>query len=46
MDKRILSDELVVLKNKHSRANYPKPIRRVGALVEVDGKEREMEFLD
>jgi len=36
---------LVVLKNKDSRANYPKPMRRVRALVEVDGKEREMDFL-
>jgi hypothetical protein len=44
-DKRILSDELVVLKNKDSRANYPEAMRRVRALVEVDGKEREMEFL-
>jgi Transposase DDE domain len=44
-DKRILSDGLVVLKNKDSRANYPKPLRRVRALVEVDGQEREMEFL-
>ena len=44
-DKRILSDELVVLKNKDSRANYPEPMRRVRALVEVEGKEREMEFL-
>ena len=44
-DKRILCDELVVLKNKDSRANYPEAMRRVRALVEVDGKEREMEFL-
>ena len=44
-DKRILSDQLVMLKNKDSRANYPEPIRRVRALVEVDGQEREMEFL-
>jgi Transposase DDE domain len=44
-DKRILSDQLVVLKNKDSRANYPRPMRLVRALVEVDGKEREMEFL-
>jgi len=44
-DKRILSNELVVLKNKDSRANYPDPMRRVRAVVEVDGKEREMEFL-
>jgi hypothetical protein len=44
-DKRILSDELVVLKNKNSRANYPEAMRRVRALVEVDGKEREIEFV-
>jgi hypothetical protein len=44
-DKRILRDELVVLKNKDSRANYPKAMRRVRALVEVEGQEREMEFL-
>jgi hypothetical protein len=44
-DKRILNDELVMLKNKDSRANYPEAMRRVRALVEVDGKEREMEFL-
>src|ERR1700682_2681636 len=44
-DKRILSDELVVLKNKESRANYPEAMRRVRAVVEVDGKEHEMEFL-
>ena len=44
-DKRILNDELVMLKNKDSRANYPEPMRRVRALVEVDGKEREMDFL-
>jgi hypothetical protein len=36
-DKRILSDELVMLKNKNSRANYPEVMRRVRALVEVDG---------
>jgi hypothetical protein len=44
-DKRILGDELLVLTNKDSRANYRKAMRRVRALVEVDGKEREMEFL-
>jgi hypothetical protein len=32
-DKRILSDELVMLKNKDSRANYPEAMRRVRALV-------------
>jgi hypothetical protein len=44
-DQRILSDELVVLKNKASRANYPQAMRRVRALVEVEGQQREMEFL-
>ena len=45
VDKRILGDELVVLKNKDPRANYRKPMRRALALVEVDGQQREMEFL-
>ena len=40
-----MNDELVMLKNKDSRANYPEPMRRVRALVEVEGEEREMEFL-
>jgi hypothetical protein len=44
-DKCLLVDELVVLKHEKSKAKYPQPIRRVRALVEVDGKEREMEFL-
>ena len=44
-DQRILRDDLVVLKNKDSRANYPHRMRRVRALVEVDGQQREMEFL-
>src|SRR6202022_4615831 len=44
-DKPILRDELGVLKNKDPRANYRKPIRRGLALVEVEGQEREMEFL-
>jgi hypothetical protein len=44
-DRRILSDELVVLRHKDSRANYPQALRRVRILVEaeVEGKEREME---
>jgi hypothetical protein len=44
-DKRILRDDLVMLKNPDSRANYPHRLRRVRALVEVDGQPREMEFL-
>jgi IS4 transposase len=34
-----------VLKNKDSRANDSIPMRRVRAPVEVEGKERETEFL-
>jgi hypothetical protein len=41
----ILADELVILKHDKSRANYPQEMRRIRALVEVDGKIREMEFL-
>jgi Transposase DDE domain len=44
-DKRILRDDLVVLKHPDSRAHYPHRLRRVRALVEVDGQPREMEFL-
>jgi Transposase DDE domain len=44
-DKRILRDDLVVLKTPDSRANYPHRLRRVRAMVEVDGQQREMEFL-
>lgn len=44
-DKRILSDELVVLTGKDTARDYPQTLRRVRALVEVDGKEREMVFL-
>jgi hypothetical protein len=47
-DKRILNDELVMLKNKDSRAHYPN--RCAGCehwwRVEVEGKEREMEFFE
>lgn len=44
-DRRILKDELVVLKGHYSRKDYPGPLRRVTALVEVDGEERVMVFL-
>src|SRR5205085_8561812 len=36
-DQRILRDDLVVLKNPDSRANYPHRMRRVRAVVEVEG---------
>jgi hypothetical protein len=44
-DPRILRDDLVVLKNKESRQHYPEPMRRVVAVVEVEGREVVMEFL-
>ena len=44
-DKKILRDELIVLKTPQSRASYPAELRRVVALVEVEGKEVEMVFL-
>jgi hypothetical protein len=42
---RILRDELIRLKTPASRQDYPELLRRVVALVEVDGKEVEMVFL-
>jgi Transposase DDE domain/Domain of unknown function (DUF4372) len=44
-DRRILKDELIVLKGHMARQNNPGMMRRVTALVEVDGKERVMVFL-
>jgi IS4 transposase len=42
---KIVSDELVGLKNDTSRQAYPELMRRIVAWVEVDGKERLMTFL-
>ena len=42
---RIIRDDLVVFKNKDSKMEYPWRLRRVVALVEVDGREVEMTFL-
>lgn len=42
---RILRDDLVVLTGPVSGRKYPAPMRRVRAIVEVDGREREMDFL-
>lgn len=42
---KILRDDLVLLKGKTSRAQYPELIRRVEMLVEVDGKEIVMTFI-
>ncbi len=42
---KIVADELVGVKNAGSQRAYPELMRRVRAWVEVDGKERLMEFL-
>ena len=42
---KILRDDLIRLKNPSSRRDYPELMRRVVALVEVDGKEVAMVFL-
>ncbi len=42
---KIVSDELVGLKNAGSQKAYPELLRRIVAWVEVDGKERLMTFL-
>ena len=42
---KILRDDEIVLTSPASKAAYPQRLRRVRALVEVDGQEREMEFL-
>lgn len=42
---RILRDDLVVFKNPGSKLEYPWRLRRIVALVEVDGREVEMTFL-
>ena len=41
----ILRDDLVKLKNAPSRKEYPEVMRRIIALVEVDGRLQEMVFL-
>lgn len=42
---KILRDELIVLKSANSQQTYPDQLRRIVALVEVDGREVEMVFL-
>jgi len=44
-DPRILKDELIVLKGVKVRRAHPGALRRVSALIEVDGEERVMVFL-
>jgi len=43
--RKILRDDLIILTSAASREKYPPVLRLVRAIVEVDGKEREMEFL-
>lgn len=42
---RILRDDLIALKTGKSHSEYPEILRRIVALVELDGKEVEMVFL-
>lgn len=42
---KILRDELIILKSATSRQTYPDQLRRIVALVEVDGRQQEMVFL-
>lgn len=44
-DPRILADEVIVLTGPRAGKDYPHRLRRVRARVEVDGEEREMDFL-
>jgi hypothetical protein len=42
---RILRDEVIELTDVKTKRKYRKPLRLVRAIVEIDGHEREMEFL-
>ena len=42
---RILIDEIIELKASRSQRSYPQRLRRVVAMIEVDGKDVEMSFL-
>ena len=44
-DPRILSDQTVRMSRKGSGEKYPETLRRVTAVVEVDGKDTEMTFI-
>lgn len=41
---KILRDDLIVIDSKLKREEYPKIMRRITAIVEIDGQEREMTF--
>jgi hypothetical protein len=42
---RILRDEIICLRNATAFADYPELMRRITALVEIDGREQELVFL-
>ncbi len=44
-DPRILADQTVRMSNKDSAEKYPDVLRRVTAIVEIDGKDIEMTFI-
>jgi hypothetical protein len=44
-DRRILKDQTIRLRGKLTAEKYPEPLRRVTAVVEVDGRTREMTFI-
>jgi len=41
---RILRDDIVQVQNRGKRRDYPQCLRRIVALIEVDGEDREMTF--
>lgn len=41
---RILRDDIVIIENPAKRKDYPEAMRRITAVLEVDGKEIEMTF--
>ena len=43
--RRILRDEIIHLRNVSAFNDYPEVLRRIVALVEIDGREQEMVFL-
>jgi hypothetical protein len=42
---RILSDEIIALRNAGAFEDYPDGMRRITALVEIDGREQQLVFL-
>ena len=41
---RILRDDIVLVENRGKRKDYPQRMRRIAAIIEVDGEDREMIF--